>query len=119
MQIRRLSKRTLESNTPYILINSMRNWDALHKWDLKFFQTRFKDLEITLNYNLPSIESPYLLNAEGHHKILTLEQAIVSVITQSEGPFVTIIEGPWAGYIPSSLNGRNKITTTGFNGGRC
>jgi hypothetical protein len=41
------------------------------------------------------------------------------VITQSEGPFVTIIEGPWAGYIPSSLNGRNKTTTTGFNGGRC
>lgn len=65
----------------------MCSWDALHKWDLKFFQTRFKDLEITLNYNLPSTESPYLLSAEGHHKTLTLEQAI-DAMSQSDRCYI-------------------------------
>lgn len=76
MDLERYTRWPIKQRTPYIIIEGTRDWGAIKKWDPDFFQDKFDELEVTLNYDLPTDRSSYLQGTAGHCKTISLGEAI-------------------------------------------
>lgn len=76
MNIERLEHFTASQTTPCIFSKGIEEWPALKKWDPQFFKKKFGNLEVILNYNLPDLISPYLHQAAGYFKTMSLADSI-------------------------------------------
>ncbi len=76
MKIPKLKQLPKGQRTPCIVTEGLGAWSLEKKWSFDFFKETYGDLAVTLNYDLPEKESPYLHGLDGRVKEMPLKDAV-------------------------------------------
>lgn len=87
MHIERLKSFVDSLKTPCIFSSGIEHWPAFSKWSPQFFQKKFTNLKVVVNYNLPENGCPYLHQEAQYLKNMSLEE-FIDFMTQNDRCYI-------------------------------